>query len=214
MRRIDVQTWSRRDHFNLYSKMDYPHFSMCANVDITTFYRVVKECGLSFTVALVYVISRASNAIPEFRYRIRPGEVIEHKIVHPSITVLVDEDLFSFCTFDYCEDYSDFELQVTEKIAYIKEHPTLKDESGRDDYLYMTAIPWVSFTSFSHPLHLHPIDSIPRYAWGRFFEEGDIVKMPLNVQAHHALMDGLHMGKFYTKLQEYLNQPDFLLLEA
>ncbi|GAB4479095.1 MAG: hypothetical protein Kow00124_24330 [Anaerolineae bacterium] len=34
----------------------------------------VKGRGLPFTVAVVYVITRAANAIPEFRYRIRPGE--------------------------------------------------------------------------------------------------------------------------------------------
>jgi chloramphenicol O-acetyltransferase len=31
-------------------------------------------------VATVYVITRAANAIPEFRYRIRGGEVVEHEI--------------------------------------------------------------------------------------------------------------------------------------
>ena len=34
----------------------------------------------SLNVATVYVITRAANAIPEFRYRIRGGEVVEHEI--------------------------------------------------------------------------------------------------------------------------------------
>jgi chloramphenicol O-acetyltransferase len=37
---------------------------------------------------MVYAITRAANAIPEFRYRIRPGQVVEHEVVHPGITVL------------------------------------------------------------------------------------------------------------------------------
>jgi chloramphenicol O-acetyltransferase type A len=40
------------------------------------------------------------------------------------------------------------------------------------------------------------------------------LKMPLSVQAHHALMDGLHMGRFYAKVQDYLHQPGFVLGEA
>ncbi len=86
MRYIDMQTWSRREHFKALSTFDYPHFNMCANVDLTTFFTFVKQRGFSFTVAIVYVLSRASNAVPEFRCRIRAGEVVEHEIVHPRFT--------------------------------------------------------------------------------------------------------------------------------
>jgi len=62
-----------------------------------------------------------------------------------------------------------------------------------------------------YPLHLHPADSIPRFAWGKFFKEGRFLKMPLNVQAHHALMDGIHVGKFYEKVHGYLKKPEAVL---
>ncbi|MBE7432517.1 MAG: hypothetical protein HS100_01235 [Anaerolineales bacterium] len=45
MRYIDMQTWSRRDHFKFYSTVNHPHFSMCANVDVTTFHPFVKRNG-------------------------------------------------------------------------------------------------------------------------------------------------------------------------
>jgi chloramphenicol O-acetyltransferase type A len=35
--------------------------------------------------------------------------------------------------------------------------------------------------------------------------------MPLDVQAHHALMDGLHMGRFFEKAQDYLHNPESVL---
>jgi chloramphenicol O-acetyltransferase type A len=187
---------------------------MCANVDLTTFYPVVKQRGISSNVAIVYVLARAANAIPEFRYRIRVGEVVEHEIVHPSTTILTGEDLFSFCTFDYIEKFSEFAARAVERMAYVKEDPTLKDEPGRDDLLFMTAIPWVSFTSFMHPLHLDPADSVPRFAWGKFFEEGKFLKMPLSVQAHHALVDGIHVGRYFAEVEDYLHHPGSVLGEA
>lgn len=214
MRYIDMQTWSRREHFRVYSALDHPHFGMCANVDLTIFHPVVKERGISLNVATVYVITRAANAIPEFRYRIRGGGVVEHDIVHPSITVLTDEDLFSFCPLDFVEEFSEFVAKAAEWIAYAREHPTLENQPGRDDFLYMTAIPWVSFTSFTHPMHLHPADSVPRFAWGKVSQDGDLLKMPLAVQGHHALMDGVHVGKYYAEVQEYFHHPDFVLGEA
>lgn len=214
MRDIDLETWPRHEHFKLFSTYDYPHFGLCANVDLTAFYPVIKQRGISFTVATVYVLARAANAVPEFRLRIRAGKVVEHEIVHPSTTILTNEDLFSFCTIEYTEDFSLFAERATEQMAYVREHPTLEDGPGQDDLLFMTAIPWVSFTSFMHPLHLHPADSVPRIAWGKFSNEGKFLKMPLSVQAHHALMDGLHMGRFFAEVQEYLHHPDVVLGEA
>ena len=214
MRTIDLETWPRCEHYKLFSTFDHPHFNMCANVDLTTFYPTLKQCSISLTVGIVYVISRAANAIPEFRYRIRAGDVIEHKIVHPSVTILVDEDLFSFCTMDYIVDFSEFAIRAVEMIAYVKEHPTLKNDPGQDNLLFMTALPWVSFTSFMHPMQLHPADSVPRFAWGKFFKEGESLKMPLSVQGHHAVMDGIHMARFYAKVQEYLDKPEVVLSES
>ena len=78
MRHIDLQSWSRREHFKFFSAFDHPHFGLCANVDLTRFHPFVKQHGISFTAAVVYVITRAANAVPEFRYRIRAGTVVEH----------------------------------------------------------------------------------------------------------------------------------------
>jgi chloramphenicol O-acetyltransferase type A len=184
---------------------------MCANVDLTAFYPALKQRGISLTVGIIYVISRTANAIPEFRHRIRAGEVVEHEIVHPSVTILVDNDLFSFCDIDYVEEFSEFAAGAARMIAYVKEHPTLKSNAGQDDRLYMTALPWVPFTSFTHPMQLHPADSIPRFAWGKIFEEGESLKMPLSVQGHHALMDGIHMGRYYEIVQRHFQKPETVL---
>jgi len=210
MRTIDIETWSRRQQFELFSTYDSPYFGLCANVDVTAFVPAVKQRGHSLTVAIVYVITRASNAIPEFRHRIREGTVIEHEVVNPGFTFLAKEDVFSFCLADYVEDFSAFAAGTAERIAFVKEHPWVH-QVPQDDVLYMTAIPWVSFTSFLHPVRLQAADSIPRFAWGKFFEEGERLKMPLGVQGHHALLDGVHVGKFYAEVQGYLQQPEVVL---
>ena len=211
MRYVDMQTWSRRNHFKLFSTFNHPHFSMCVNVDVTAFYPFVKRHGYSLTVSMVYVISRASNAIPEFRHRIRGDQVVEHEIVNPSFTILSDEDLFSFCAIEYTADFSEFARRAAKNIAHVKAHPGLEAGRERDDVLYMTSIPWVSFTSFNHPMQLHPADSVPRFAWGKYFQESDTLKMPLSVQGHHAIMDGIHMGRYYETLQDYLYHPEVVL---
>ena len=207
MRRIPLETWARREHYETFSSFKQPHFAMCANMDITALYPHVKEHGHTFTVVVIYFIARAANAVPEFRQRISQDGVIEHEVVHPSSTVLTKGDLFTFCTIEYAEEFPAFGLSAAEKIAYVKEHPTLEEDKHQDDLLFMTPIPWLSFTSFMHPLPSWPPDSVPRFAWGKRFEEGDKLKMPLAAQAHHALMDGIHMCRFYELMQEYMDHP-------
>jgi len=206
MRTIDKSTWPRRHHFELFSAMDIPYLGLCANVEVSAFRRAVKERGLSFTVALVHALATAANAVPELRQRIRGDDVVEHEVVHPSLTVLTQGDLFSFCLVPYSRDLPTFAASAAEAIARVQVHPTVEDEPGRDDLLYLTGIPWVSFTALTHPVHLHPPDSIPRIAWGRFFEEHGRLRMPLSVQAHHALVDGLHLARFYEHAQEELDR--------
>jgi chloramphenicol O-acetyltransferase type A len=210
MRHINLETWERGEHFKYYNQFAYPHFNMCANMEMTALVPPLKKHGIKITVAIVYIIARSANEIPEFRYRIREDEVVEHEVVHPSTTILTDNDMFSFCNIDYSKDFSVFAHRATEQIAYVLENPDIKDEAGQDNLLYMTAIPWVSFTGFMHPIDF-PVDSIPRFAWGKFFQKGETLKMPLNVQAHHGLMDGLHMGRFYARVQDYLHHPDLFL---
>jgi chloramphenicol O-acetyltransferase type A len=208
MRIIDYETWPRYTHFRKFIGFDHPHFSLCANVDLTEFVPYTKGHGFSFTLSILYLLTRTANAIPEFRYRIRPGMVVEHEIIHPSTTIMAGGDLFTFCTFEYCEDYSTFAEKAENQIAYTQAHPTLENIPDQDDQIYTSAIPWVSFTSFMHPMSLNPADSIPRLAWGKYFEEAGRIKMPLSVQGHHALMDGVHLGQYYARLQEYLDRPE------
>jgi len=213
MRTINKQTWPRRQHFELFSAYGYPHFGMSANVDLTTFYPAVKQRRYSFTITVVYLVTRTANAIPEFRYRIRGEDIIEHDVVSPGFTFLAEEDAFSFCFVDYCEDFPIFATEAARQIAFIKENPWV-EQIPQDNVLYMTAIPWVSFTSFLHPMRLQPEDSIPRFVWGKYFWEGERLLMPLGVQGHHALVDGLHVGRFYTLMQEYLEQPEVIFGEV
>lgn len=208
MKYIDLGTWSRREHYRLYRHFDQPHFNMCANVDLTAFYPALKERGITFTVGVLYVLARAANDVAAFRYRMRGDDVVEHETVHPATTVLSDDASFSFCSIDYVANLPTFVTSATESILAAKQQPTLTGELSRDDLLFTTGIPWVSFTSFAHPTHLHPADSIPRLAWGKRFMDGDRLKMPLSVQGHHAMMDGLHMGQYYERVEDYLSEPE------
>ena len=207
MRKIDMDNWPRRAHYDLFRTMDFPHFSLTIRLDLTTFLPYIKQREDSITVCMMYLIAKAANRIPEFRYRIREDTVIEHEVVHPSVTVLTDDDLFTFCSVPYSEDFSDFAPRAAEQIVSARTNPSLDDSDWGDSLQYMTSMPWIHFTSMHHP-GASVNDSVPRVAWGKYIQEGDSIKMPLNVQAHHALIDGLHVSRFFEHIQTYMDQPE------
>ena len=213
MRTIDLETWSRRRHFALYRSMTYPHFSLCAPVDITRFYALTKAAARPFGIAMTYLLAWVANQQTEFRYRIRGDQVIEHAVVNAGTTLLTEGDLFSFCTLPFAATWAEFASGAAAQIASIKANPTLEEDPGIDNLLFMTSIPWVAFTNMMHPVDLNPADSVPRIAWGKYTLAGGVWTMPLSVQVHHALMDGIHVGRYFQRVQAALDQPAALFGE-
>ena len=60
-------------------------------------------------------------------------------------------------------------------------------------------IPWISFTSFTHARKPAKEDSVPKIVFGKYTKKNDSVKMPVSVEVHHSLMDGIHVGKFFEQ---------------
>jgi chloramphenicol O-acetyltransferase type A len=199
MRIVRFDDPHRRKHFEFFRRMDQPHFSITANVDVTELRR---RGDLKLTPAIVYCLARAANEIPELRRRIRGDEIVEHDVVHPSFAVKTDvSDVFSFCEVPYRASIEGFIADALLRMEERRRSPSFEDEPGRDDYLFMSAIPWVAFTAVTHAMHYHPVDSVPRITWGRVFAAGDRELMPLSIQAHHALVDGQHAGLFFEGAQ-------------
>lgn len=212
MKTIDIQNWKRRDHFHMYNQLSFPYLNINANVDITRLKSWTKSKGFSLFSAITYITSRAANQIPELRQRIRGDQVVEHEITRPAFTVLTDDNTFGFSTIDYTEDFRVFNTFVQEGIEEARRNPSIHDEPCRDDMIFLTTVTWVSFTQITHPVPLNPPDSFPRISWGKFFEQGNQVLMPLSLMANHALVDGLHVGLFFKNVQEMMDEPQKFLM--
>ncbi|MBD0776211.1 chloramphenicol acetyltransferase [Maribacter sp. ANRC-HE7] len=202
MKKVDFSNPHRKKHFDFFREMNHPHFNVTANVDISILLPFLKDHKFPINIGMVYLLARTANEIPEFRWRIRGDEVVEHPLAHPSFTVSTDvADVFSFCSVDFSYDSNVFFDKASTIMENMKTNPSLEDEIGRDDFLFMSTFPWVSFTSIQHAMHYHPSDSVPRIVWGKFFEQDGKTWMPLSVQAHHAIVDGRHIGQFFQDFE-------------
>ena len=168
LKKIQFTEPHRKKHFDFFRNFDQPHFNICANVDVTKLLKLVKSKGFSFNTVMVYCVSKIANDIVEFKQRVRNDYAIEYDIVHPSFSVATEvSDVFSFCPVAYRESFSAFYEAATEMIEKVKKNPIFEDEE-RDDYLFLSSIPWISFTGTVHAMHYTPPDSVPRITWGKW----------------------------------------------
>ena len=209
MKVIEFDSPHRRRHFELFQSMEMPHFSMVTPVPVQRLKEFISDHRLHFSGTIVYLLSRAANDIREFRWRIRGSQVVEHELVHPSFTVNTDEsDVFSYCYVDFTHDYRVFIEAVAAAQQNMRDSPALEDTPGKDDYLFMSSIPWVHFTSFTHAMHSPVRDSVPRLTWGKIKASGHDLMMPVGVQVHHGVVDGKHVGMFLERFSEYCEEPE------
>lgn len=73
--------------------------------------------------------------------------------------------------------------------------------------LHFTTLPWLHFTSFSHARNWGREDSVPKLAFGRLQADGGRLWLPVSVEVHHALMDGLHLGRYVQALEAAMAEP-------
>ena len=67
--------------------------------------------------------------------------------------------------------------------------------------LFVTALPWMKFTSVQPPLARMADASIPNVAIGKFDLRSNGVVMPLSVQAHHGFVDALHVARLVERIK-------------
>jgi chloramphenicol O-acetyltransferase type A len=198
---IDLTTWPRRDHFRLYTAMDYPYFSLTVEVDVTTWLHATRTAGHPIFMAMVHRMTAAANAVETFRTRIRGDEVVLHDCIRPSFPVPWREDCFNFCTLEFEPALEAFLPRCAEAIAAAQAADCLTlDPEGSDDMIFLGCLPWFSFSSMTHAVNARAGDSFPRISWGKITERDGRHLMPVNFQLHHALTDGIHVARFLELL--------------
>lgn len=203
MKYLDLDTWPRRRHFDYFRQYAQPFFSITASVDVTALFERSRGPGApAFSALYHHAALLAANRIECFRYRLDGEHVAVHDIIHGGTTVLLGSGSFTFCYFEFHEDLAVFAEAMRESIdAAQRSSGPLDPQDERTDLIHFTSIPWVRFTGVMHPRRPVEGDSIPKIAFGKATEDRGRMAMPVAVDAHHALVDGLHVGLFFEQMQ-------------
>jgi chloramphenicol O-acetyltransferase type A len=201
-RKLDIDQWSRRDHFNFFRQFEEPFFGVCVNIDCTAAYRKAKESNVSFFLYYLYQSLAAANAIEPFRYRIKNDEVWVYDRVNASPTINRPDGTFGFSYMDYYESLEDFIGYAQQEIARVQGSTGLIPAISGENVIHYSSIPWINFTQLSHARSFSFKDSCPKISFGKMTEENGRRTMPVSIHVHHALMDGYHVGQYVELFQE------------
>lgn len=204
----------RRDAFAFYRGFNQPFFSVCVAVDVTALQPALREAGLgSLTLATHFVALRLAQRLEAWRARLdATGRPWLYDTTHASTTVLRLDGSFAFATLLNQPRFEDFCRDGAAALAAARE-PAHRFEPLVGDLaqIHCTTLPWLHFTQFSHARHVGAdgtLDSCPKLAFGRIDTGADgIARLPLAVDAHHALMDGRDVGEFVMGFEAAMRAP-------
>ncbi|MEM6841260.1 MAG: CatA-like O-acetyltransferase [Bacteroidota bacterium] len=208
MKKIDLESWNRKEQYYNFLDFENPFFNICADVNVQTLKSFTNKNKESFFLTSYYLVLKTVNAIDAFKLRIRNNEVVMHERIRGSCPILKDNDNFGYGYFNYLDKYVEFKLDATKIIDEVKSGAPFDPKFDEDDLIHSSVIPWVSFKSFEHARRLNRGDSVPKIVMGKTYQDAKNLMMPVSVSGHHSLMDGLHIGTFFEKFQLFLNNSD------
>lgn len=189
----------------LFDRYDQPAVNIAAVADCPDFVTPAKHAGIPPFARVLHAIGRASMDIPHMRLRLLEKRVSEVKNLTLSYTVIGRDQNLNFSTIPYTPDFQAFlaAYLADRELARDAVELRLKPLTSRD-YIFATCLPWLRFTSIQHPMARFGDCSIPNIAIGKFGQSNGRVDFPVAVQAHHGLIDGLHIAQFIARLEEVL----------
>lgn len=203
----------RRDRFDLFESFESPLLNITFKLEVPDFRDFAKSKNLPPFHFFLFSLFESLMEIEEFRLRIIGGEVKKVKSLIPSYTVMnVNNDL-NFTRFEYSDDIRTFverSLKARdESVASVELLHTAVELSEEElkQYVFITSIPWLDFTSIQHPIRKFKSADIPAIAWGKMTEmSGEKLTMPFSVQAHHGFVDGHHIHLLAQKISSIISR--------
>lgn len=208
---INIDSWKRKSTYLRFSKYQYPYFTVCSPLDITSLYQFVKNQELSLYGTIMWTVLQAANQIRAMRFRMDGTDVYVYDQIGVTFTSLKSDQSFGFSNIIEQNNYWGF-IEMFSKAKYEVENDIPIIYEDRDDVIYCTCMPSIRINGFINPMPLNYIDCIPRICWGKAELQNGTYTLDISIQVHHALVDGLDVCNFYQMfskiIQTHFNNSD------
>lgn len=166
MKFIDVSTWDRAMHCEVFRNSVQPQYCVTFDLDITNFLAKIKKKNVSFTFSFVYAVTKCANEIEAFRCRFVEGKPAVFETINTSFTYLnKNTGLFKVVNVPMQEKMEDY-VELAKKT---EENQTVYFTGPMANDIYQfSSFPWVSYTHISHTDSGKKDNATPLFDWGKF----------------------------------------------
>ena len=211
---IDLKTWNKRKQFEWFNTFSNPCYGFNTDIDVTEVVNFSKKTKTSFFINFMFLVMKSFNSVEELRLRIVDNEIRLYEIINPTYIVMTDSGVFENCGCPMFDNYKEFYSACHKDVESAKKQEKVKDEYNDNNYnvYYITCVPWLSYTTMTHPLpdNNKESSSVPRICWGKFELKNNRYVLPFNLTVSHAFVDGYPLSKALNNLkQNSLNCLDF-----
>ena len=150
----------------------------------------------------------AVNAVEELKYRLVDDEIVVFDTIHAGSTIGREDGTFGFAFIRFSPDFETFNAELQTEIEAVQ-HSTglrLNNDDIQTNLIRHSTFPWHSFSSLLHPTNFNPKESVPKITFGKYTIREGRKMLPVSIEAHHGLVDGLHIAQYLTEFQNQLNQ--------
>lgn len=205
--KLDIDRWNRKEHFHFFKKFTEPFHGVSAEINCSQLYHSSKLTQQSFFIMYMHAVLKVVNTIENFRMRIEGDDVYVFDKINVSPAIGRKDNTFSFSFIDFHEEFELFKENALNAIDAVNSSSGLglSSDTARKDVIHFSTLPWIKFNTISHARMLGIEDSAPKITIGKLHENNYGYFLPVSVHVHHALVDGYHVGQFFTALENEFN---------
>ena len=202
---IDMDQWPRAELYNLYTQVwSTVTYSLTKQLSAAKLVPYLKERGIKFVPALMWLVSREINRIENFRYAIQDGKLGRWDVIHPMFPTLNADENMTFHGLRYQEDFSAFYGAYLEEQRENRDKTNLWANKIPENNFMVSIFPWLHFDASSMQLKNAKGYYAPFIAIGQYNGE---MELPCMLMGNHAVADAWHVAKFFNGLQEGMDHP-------
>lgn len=188
-------------------------YSMTVRINAQETYDLSKKENIPFFNLTSACILEAVNEIPEFKYRIKNGNVIEYEKINGVSPIMQKDHTIREIEMKPISEFSDifkWNDYVEEKKSNIEDNQYLVEPILRDEapIANLSCIPWIDFDAMTNII-ASPNQIIPVISWGKLVDG----KIPVSLTASHIFIFGWHFKLFYEKSEDILTNPEKLFFK-
>ena len=206
---IDTDTWPRAQMFYYFRTEAPTGYSITVQVDVAKLVQTIRQHGLKFYPAYLWLVTRNLAKQQEFTCAIKDDVLGYYDELTPLYPVLHEDDhTVSLMWTAFDKDFSQFYLAHLENMAAYGQNNGIlsRPELPPENTYTVSEVPWVNFTHFAVHSYENKDYFFPSVEAGRWEEKDGKLIMPLSLTVHHATTDGFHIATFLEDLQNEMNE--------